>query len=75
MENIIYTSNDMDLILSDIQSYIEQTSDENERIQYTNELNETKDNWDSLVETGVFHDAIGKVVNKKSNEVEVAIEY
>jgi hypothetical protein len=75
MENIIYTSNDMDLILSDIQSYIEQTSDENERIQYTNELNETKNNWDSLIETGVFHDAIGKVVNKKSNEVEVAIEY
>lgn len=75
MENIIYTSNDMDLILSDIQSYIEQTSDENERIQYTNELNGTKNNWDSLIETGVFHDAIGKVVNKKSNEVEVAIEY
>ena len=75
MENIIYTSNDMDLILSDIQSYIEQTSDENERIQYTNELNETKDNWDSLIESGIFHDAIGKVVNKKSNEVEVAIEY
>lgn len=75
MENIIYTSNDMDLILSDIQSYIEQTSDENERIQYTNELNETKNNWDSLIESGIFHDAIGKVVNKKSNEVEVAIEY
>jgi hypothetical protein len=75
MENIIYTSNDMDLILSDIQSYIEQTSDENERIQYTNELNETKNNWNKLIETGVFHDAIGKVVNKKSNEVEVAIEY
>ena len=65
----------MDLILSDIQSYIEQTSDENERIQYTNELNETKNNWDSLIESGIFHDAIGKVVNKKSNEVEVAIEY
>ena len=75
MENIIYTSNDVDLILSDIQSYIEQTSDENEKIQYTNELNEAKNNWDSLIETGVFHDAIGKVVNKKSNEVEVAIEY
>ena len=75
MENIIYTSNDMDLILSDIQSYIEQTSDENERIQYTNELNETKNNWDTLIESGIFHDAIGKVVNKKSNEVEVAIEY
>lgn len=75
MENIIYTSNDMDLILSDIQSYIEQTSDENERIQYTNELNETKNNWNKLIETGAFHDAIGKVVNKKSNEVEVAIEY
>ena len=75
MENIIYTSNDMDSILSDIQSYIEQTSDENEKIQYTNELNETKNNWDSLIETGVFHDAIGKVVNKKSNEVEVAVEY
>ena len=75
MENIIYTSNDMDLILSDIQSYFEQTSDENERIQYTNDLYETKNDWNKLIETGVFHDAIGKVVNKKSNEVEVAIEY
>lgn len=75
METIIYNISDKETIIADILSYIEQTEDSNERNQYTNELNETKDNWDSLIETGIFHDAIGKVVNKKSNEVEVAIEY
>ena len=75
METIIYNISDKETIIADILSYIEQTEDRNERNQYTNELNETKDNWDSLIETGIFHDAIGKVINKKSNEVEVAIEY
>lgn len=75
METIIYNISDKETIIADILSYIEQTEDSNERNQYTNELNETKDNWDSLIETGIFHDAIGKVINKKSNEVEVAIEY
>lgn len=75
METIIYNISDKETIIAEILSYIEQTSDENERIQYTKELNDTKDNWDSLIESGIFHDAIGKVINKKSNEVEVAIEY
>lgn len=75
METIIYNISDKETIIADILSYIEQTEDSNERNQYTNELNETKDNWDLLIETGIFHDAIGKVINKKSNEVEVAIEY
>ena len=75
METIIYNISDKETIIADILSYIEQTEDSNDRNKYTNELNEPKDNWDSLIETGIFHDAIGKVINKKSNEVEVAIEY
>lgn len=75
MDRFIYDISNLDMILLEIQLYIQNTEDVNEQIAYTAELNEVKNNWEMLVESGVFHDAIGKVVNKKFNEVEVAIEY
>ena len=79
MEKLTYNKSDKETIITDILSYIEQTPDSNERDNYMSELNEVKNNWYMLVASGVFHDAIGKVVNRKFNgaelEVEVITEY
>ena len=48
-------------ILKEIESYI-QNCNEDEREDYYKELNEVKDNFLKLTESGVFHDAIGKVI-------------
>lgn len=74
-----YTDNDMEEVIADIESYIEQTEDTNEREEYKRELEEVKDRWSKLVDSGVFHDAIGQVVKKDCYggclAVEVVTEY
>ena len=74
-----YTDNDMEEVIADIMSYIEQTDDTNEREEYKRELEEVKGEWGKLVDSGVFHDAIGQVVKKDCYgsilAVEVVTEY
>ena len=74
-----YTELDrMDIIL-EIENYIENCPSENEKKDYRKELYEVKDDFLALCESGVFHDAIGEVVNARENwgrmEVEVDTEY
>ena len=55
------------------------SASEEEKQEYRKELYEVKDDFLALCESGVFHDAIGKVVNARANwgrmEVEVETEY
>ena len=69
-----YTDNDMEEVIADIMSYIEQTEDTNEREEYKRELEEVKGEWSKLVDSGVFHDAIGQVVKKECYGTILAVE-
>ena len=69
-----YTDNDMEEVIADIMSYIEQTEDTNEREEYKRELEEVKGEWSKLVDSGVFHDAIGQVVKKDCYGTILAVE-
>lgn len=69
-----YTDNDMEEVIADIMSYIEQTDDTNEREEYKRELEEVKGEWSKLVDSGVFHDAIGQVVKKDCYGTILAVE-
>jgi hypothetical protein len=46
-----------------------------ELAEYKREMEEVKNDWAKLVDTGIFHDAIGKVVKKDGTTVEVETEY
>lgn len=74
-----YTELDKINILIEIEEYIEQCPSEEEKQEYRKELYKVKDEFLALCESGVFHDAIGKVVNARENwgrmEVEVETEY
>lgn len=76
---IFYTELDYTDILVEIEEYIEQCPSEEEKKEYRKELHEVKEDFLALCESGVFHDAMGKVVNVRENrggmEVEVETEY
>jgi hypothetical protein len=69
-----YTDNDMEEVIADIMSYIEQTEDINEREEYKRELEKVKGEWGKLVDSGIFHDAIGQVVKKDCYGTILAVE-
>ena len=74
----LYYENEIEDILALIEDYIsEQSADE--QIAYRNELAEVKNDFVALVESGVFHDACGQVVDIKSDGLlwfaEVETEY
>lgn len=75
---IHYYPQDLPFIMEDINSYIDQ-SNECERQIYKEELERVKDDFIALAHSGVFHDAIGKLVNVSENgeriELEVETEY
>ena len=60
----LYTENDMEKVIADIMAYIEQTEETNKREEYKKELEKVKGEWSKLVDSMVFHNAIGKVVKK-----------
>jgi hypothetical protein len=65
-------------LINELKSYIEQ-SEIGEQIGYMEELNEVKSNWWNLIHSGIYHDAIGKVVDAQFRGsliiVNVAEEY
>ena len=58
----LYYENEMAKILEEIEMYIE-TCDPEERDEYYYELEKVKNDFVSLCESGVFHDACGKCMN------------
>ena len=75
-----FTEIDKDVIITEIESYINQCPSLVERLEYRTELKSVKDNFSALYNSGVFHDAIGKVVDVYTVKndilaVEVETEY
>lgn len=61
MQRLIYES-DLDMVVEEIEDYIAQ-SDPDQQEEYRRELNEARGDLSSLAATGVFLDAVGKVVD------------
>ena len=78
-----FTEKDKSVIITEIESYINQCPSLAERIEYRKELESVKGNFSYLCDSGVFHDAIGKVVDVSGKDmgsygtlvVEVETEY
>jgi hypothetical protein len=64
-----FTENDKDVIVTEIESYINQCPSLAERIEYRKELKSVKGSFRSLYDSGVFHDAIGKVVDVYGKDI------
>jgi hypothetical protein len=71
----VYTNKDLETLREEIQAYMNQMPDCDELAEYKREVEEVKNDWTKLVDTGIFHDAIGKVVKKDGTTVEVETEY
>ena len=71
----IFTDSDLEKLREEIQAYMNQMPDCDELAEYKREVEEVKNDWAKLVDTGIFHDAIGKVVKKNGTTVEVETEY
>jgi hypothetical protein len=71
----IFTDSDLETLREEIQVYMNQMPDCDELADYKREVEEVKNNLAKLVDSGIFHDAIGKVVKKNGFTVEVETEY
>jgi hypothetical protein len=71
----VYTNKDLETLREEIQAYMNQMPDCDELAEYKREVEEVKNDWAKLVDSGIFHDAIGKVVRKDGSTVEVETEY
>ena len=76
----VITSNSMPSIIAEITSYISSSVEtDDERTAYINELSEVEHDFLKLVNSGVFHDACGKVLGVRgcfdNYEVIVTTEY
>ena len=75
-----YYKSDLANIIEICQDYIDQ-SNKQEQEAYQRDLNDVCGDFSKLVESGIFHDAIGKVVNTYRDNngnlltIEVATEY
>ena len=70
-----FTDSDLEKLREEIQAYMNQMPDCDELAEYKREVEEIKNDWAKLVDSGIFHDAIGKVVKKDGTTVEVETEY
>ena len=66
---LTFTESDKDVIIAEIESYINQCPSLAERIEYRRELKSVEGCFRDLHNSGVFHDAIGKVVDVYSKYI------
>lgn len=69
-----YYKSDLPDIIEMCQDYIDQCS-KYEQETYQQELNDVCGDFNDIINSDIFHDAIGKVVNIYDNRVEVTTEY
>ena len=55
-----YFKSDLSTIISECQDYIDQIDSKKEQQIYQEELNSVVNDFSHIVESGIFHDAIGK---------------
>ena len=73
---VIYYKFELPNIVEEIKDYIEESDDTpQQKAEYRRELSSVKMDFNTLIESGVFHDAIGKVTCDFGNCVEVETEY
>lgn len=70
----IYYKTDLANIIEQCQDFIDQSS-KKEQEPYQTELNEVCGDFYRLTNSGVFHDAIGKVIDRTVYSVVVTTEY
>ena len=70
-----YYKTDLANIIEQCQDYIDQIDSEEEQQCYQNELNEVCGDFYRLTNSGVFHDAIGKVIDRTPYTVVVTTDY
>lgn len=70
-----YFKTDLSTIIKECQDYIDQLDSKEEQQCYQNELNEVCGDFYYLTNSGIFHDAIGKVVGYTIDYVGVITEY
>jgi ribosomal protein S20 len=63
----LYYQSDIKDIVENCESYIEQCESQEERQAYQEELEKVKYDFYQLVESGIFHDACGEVINVFEN--------
>lgn len=75
---VLYYENEKHQIIEEIKDYINQC-DADVQGEYFAELEQVKDDFVALCESGVFHDACGKCINIKSDGLlwfaEIETEY
>lgn len=72
---MMFSKQDLISIVSACQSYIDQTDNIDDKENYQAELDKVACDFAELVNSGIFHDAIGKVVEKTADVVVVTTEY
>ena len=71
----LYYESDMDIIIADIKDYVNQSDETIEQKNaYFAELEANKNDFEALVDSGVFHDACGKVLNVYTTSEELVAE-
>ena len=69
-----YYKTDLANIIEECQNYIDQSSKEEQEL-YQTELNEVCGDFYRLTNSGIFHDAIGKVIDRTPYTVVVTTDY
>lgn len=59
----LYYQSDLTDIVETCQDYIDQCESQEERLMYQEELEKVKYDFYQLVESGIFHDSCGQVIN------------
>ena len=72
MKTKAYYKADLAEIIEMCQDYIDQCNKQ-EQEAYQQELNDVCGDFSKLVESGIFHDAIGKVINISPNAIAVMV--
>lgn len=72
MKTKAYYKSDLANIIEMCQDYIDQ-SIKQEQEAYQQELNEVCNDFSKLVQSGIFHDAIGKVITTVGDEKCIAV--
>ena len=69
----VVSSKEMASILGEINSYIDYTELQEEKEMYLEELREVENDFMKLIQSGVFHDACGKVNGVRSCFDEITV--
>lgn len=72
---VLYYESDIDVIIEDIELYIEQSDDTpQQKVEYRKELEKVKNDFEELANSGVFQDTFGKTMEVLTDNGELVVE-